>query len=505
MKTIALINDPVRWAALLGTKSEGYWIKRGERMACALLADMARNVPAYKKHLADFHIRLPKKPGMRDFLSAPIIGKDSYLRKYPLTDLCWMGSLTGMPRIVSATSGSTGDPFYFPRSQEQDLQYAAVAEMYLRSNFSIHTKSTLFIVGWGMGVWIGGVFSYAAIRIVAERGKYPLSIITPGTSSDEILKAVQKFAPLYDQIIIGGYPPMIKDLIDEGERRGMEWKKSHVKFIFSAEGFSEAFRTYVIKHAGLLHEYTDTLNHYGSVDLGTMAHETPLAILVRRLAVKNPVLNEALFGQKHNQPTLAQYIPELFYFEADSGNLLCTARSGIPLVRYDLMDTGGILTFKEMQKVFAAYGVNLDAEIKKAGIAATVWNIPFVYLFERRDFTVKIFGANIYPQEIRRALEAVRFRKVLTGKHTAEAYYDQQMNQSWNVHVELQKNSKSSVLLMREIQAQIISELTEHNSEFANNLKSMGERRMTPNVFCWPYGSPPHFSSSGKHKWVRKT
>lgn len=504
MKTNVLLCDPVKWAVLLRTKAESYWIKRGERMACSLFVDMSVHVPAYRKHLSALHIAPPKKPGMTDFLRAPVISKDSYLRKYPLADLCWKGSLVGVPRILSATSGSTGAPFYFPRSHEQDMQYAAVAEMYLRSNFSIHTKSTLFIIGWGMGVWIGGVFSYAAIRIVAERGNYPLSIITPGTSIDEIIKAVQKFAPLYDQIIVGGYPPMIKDLIDEGERRKVSWKKINIRFIFSAEGFSEAFRTYIIKHAGLRHEYTDTLNHYGSVDLGTMAHETPLAVLIRRLAQRKPLLNEALFGQRHNQPTLAQYIPELFYFEADSGRLFCTARGGLPLVRYDLMDSGGVCTLASMHRVFASQGINLNEEIVKAGIADTVWNIPFVYLFERRDFTVKVSGASIYPQEIRRVLESARFRNVLTGKHTAEIFYDKKMNQSWNIHVELMENAVNKPSLAREIQKEITSGLSLHNSEYANNLKSMGEARMAPHVQCWPHKSTPYFSSSGKHAWVRK-
>ena len=64
-----------------------------------------------------------------------------------------------------------------------------------------------------MGAWIGGVFTYEAIRMVAENGKYPLTIYTPGIFKDEIFKAVENLSPKFDQTIIGGYPPFIKNLI----------------------------------------------------------------------------------------------------------------------------------------------------------------------------------------------------------------------------------------------------------------------------------------------------
>jgi phenylacetate-coenzyme A ligase PaaK-like adenylate-forming protein len=48
----------------------------------------------------------------------------------------------------------------------------------------------------------------------------------------------------------------------------VDWKKYNLRFIFSAEGFSETFRDYVAEVAGLKNAYLDTLNHYGTVDQG---------------------------------------------------------------------------------------------------------------------------------------------------------------------------------------------------------------------------------------------
>ena len=472
---------------------------RGRRMAAGLYAAMKRRVPAYRRFLQEKGVR-----ATTGFASLPLTDKDTYLRTYPLPDLCWDGALNTQQATISATSGSTGEPFYFPRTAEQDLQYAAVAEMYLRTNFSVHKKTTLYIVGWGMGIWIGGVFSYAAVRIVAERGKYPISIITPGTNQDEILKALVKLGPLYDQVIIGGYPPMIKDLIDEGNRRRIPWKRYHVKFIFSAEGFSETFRDYVIRHAGLPQTLTDTLNHYGTVDLGTMAHETPVSVLIRRIAADKPELNTALFGQHHRQPTLAQYIPELFYFEQHDGRVICSARSGLPLLRYDLKDTGGVMTFAQIRSICKKHGVDLPQEIIRAHIEATVWNVPFVYVFERSDFTVKLSGANIFPQEVRRALEHETVAAFVTGKCTLEVDVDTHMDQFLCVHVELKKSVRARSALSRLIRDRIVAALLLSNSEYAYLSKNLPAERTRPHVKLWPFADTRFFGVSGKHRWVRK-
>lgn len=479
-------------------------MRRGKQMAHTLAVEASTRVPAYSAYLKKQNVNKGTVKDGTMFDRLPLTDKDSYLRAFPLPDLCWDGKLASSQMTISATSGSTGESFYFPRSIEQDMQYAAVAEMYLRSNFSIHTRSTLYIVGWGMGVWIGGVFSYQAVRIVAERGKYPLSVITPGTSAKDILAAVQRLGSFYDQVIIGGYPPMIKDLVDEGERTGIDWKTRAVRFIFSAEGFSEEFREYIKDHVGLSDIYRDTLNHYGTVDLGTMAHETPVSILIRRLAHDHAALNQALFGQEFRQPTLAQYIPELFWFEEENGTLLCSARSGLPLVRYDLKDAGGVVTLAQVRAIGKAHGIDLDEKIREAGIEDTVWNLPFVYVFERADFTVKLSGANIYPEEIKRVLEKDEFFQSVTGRCTLQILYNKTLDQQLVVHIERRPDKKTDALFIKKLQVAIIDALKESNSEYAYLFSHLPRARVRPKVVLWSFGSAPYFVRSGKHRWVTK-
>jgi len=487
---------------LLKTRPEQYWIGRGKRMAKGLFGKAAVRVPAYARFLRANMTHTGKSYTDAFWDKIPCISKDTYLRKYPLPDVCWDGKLTEKQMIISATSGSTGEPFYFPRTHTQDIQYAAVAELYLRTNFSIQKKRTLYIIGWGMGIWIGGVFSYAAVRLVAERGKYALSVITPGSNAEEILQVVKRLGPLYDQVIIGGYPPMVKDLVDMGTQRKLNWKRYNVKFIFSAEGFSEAFRDYIAEHTGLTNIYKDTLNHYGTVDFGTMAHETPVSILIRRLAGNNTGLNQELFGHEHRQPTLAQYIPELFFFEEIHGSLVCSGYAGVPLVRYDLIDTGGVKTFAKTADICRAHGVHLAKEIRKAGISDTVWNLPFVYVFERRDFTVKLSGANIFPQEIRRALELPQAEPYVTGRFTMQVSPDASFNQSLTVHVELRSHVRASDKLASVFSCLIVEILQKHNSEYAYLSTVLPKERLIPKIDLVSYGSGIFFSRKGKQKWV---
>ena len=306
-----------RSAELLGlrlaSEAESKWQKRGEQRALNLFHSMARRVPAYEDFLKQHNVAANDVQTIVDFRKVPAIDKDNYLRKYPLEMLCWDGEFAHSQWVVSTTSGSTGQPFYFPRQDSQDWQYATMAELYLRSNFQIHKRSTLYIVAFPMGAWIGGLFTYEALKTVAEHGGYDLSIITPGIHKQEVIKAVQQLGHKFDQVIIGAYAPFLKDILDDGRREGVEWEKYNLGFVFSAEAFSEKFRDFVLQSIGSSDALRTTLNHYGTVDLGTMAHETPESIMIRRALADGKQL-DVLFPENYRQPTFAQYNPELFYF-----------------------------------------------------------------------------------------------------------------------------------------------------------------------------------------------
>lgn len=487
----------------LNKKPAHYWQARGDQMALKLFHSMARRVPAYKDFLQKQGIKPARIKTIADFAQVPPIDKQSYLRQYPLPQLCWDGVFAKKAWIFSSTSGSTGEPFYFPRTEDQDRQYALTAELYLRTNFAIHRHTTLYIDAFPMGPWIGGLFTYQAIRYIAVSGNYPLSIITTGIDKAEIIRTVKKFGDQFDQIIIGCYGPFLKDTLDDGIHEGINWKDYKVKFIFSAEGFSESFRDYVSEVAGLSNPYRDTLNHYGTVDLGTMSYETPLSILMRRTALAHPKIYRQLLPVEHKLPTLTQFMPEMFYFEDVAGTLYCSAPSGIPLVRYNLKDHGGVISYQNAQTIFQAGGIDLQHEAKKAKITDTIWQLPFVYVYERADFSVSFYAFQVYPETIKRALFQEPFHSSITGKFTMITKFDEHQNQYIEINVELKKNIQPSQELAGKIQESTVHFLLKESSEYRETYREIGNR-VFPKIVFWKYEDATYFKPGTKQKWTLK-
>lgn len=484
----------------LKTKPEGFWIRRGEQMALKLFKDMSLRVPAYKDFLRKHKINPDKINSASDLDFVPPVDKNSYLKAYPLEKLCWDGEFNKKRWVFSSTSGTTGEPFYFPREDAQDWQYALTAELYMLNNFDIADKSVLYIDGFAMGAWIGGLFTYQAVKNLSENGRYKMSIITPGVNKSEIIKTVKKMAPLYDMVIFGGYPPFVKDTIDEGLESGLDWKKYNIRFIFSAEAFTESFRDYIAEKAGLKNIYKDTLNHYGTVDLGTMSHETPLTVLLRKMALKDGVLAETIFGRKNRQPTLTQFFPEMFFFQEVNKNLLCSAYSGLPLVRYDLKDIGGVIRLEDFKKGFS----DLDKHLNKAKIADTVMNLPFVYVFERSDMVISWYGANIYPEHIREAHEHPEISKFVSGRFAMQIANDKMHNPVIQIFSELKKNKKADRNLLKRLENVILEKLLEKNSEFKSAHNSVHASKRRFDIQLVQNQGHAYFTSGGKQKWIIK-
>lgn len=117
-----------------------------------------------------------------------------------------------------------------------------------------------------------------------------------------------------------------------------------------------------------------------------MSHETPLSIMLRRDAMDDLDLYNKIFMRNDKVPTFTQYNPAQFYFEEVEGSLYCSAYSGLPLVRYDLKDSGEVLTLANLKDKLEKIDYPLDKRIKKSKISNHIWNLPFVSVYERSDF-----------------------------------------------------------------------------------------------------------------------
>ncbi len=491
-------------SAKLCSRDSDDWSRAIPAFSLSRFKEAVRQVPAYRRFLESQGVDASSIRTSEDVKSIPPITKANYLRAYPWETLRRDGALSGEPLVLTATSGSTGKPFYIPRTDEVHDAAMIFHRLFIERSGLDPAKPTLVVVAFGMGVWIGGLLTYEAFRRISEDG-WPLTLITPGVNKKEIFEALTHVGPSYEQLILCGYPPFVKDIIDGAPEHGVEWRRWDMRIVCAAEAFSEHFREHLMQKTGMQDPYRSVMNIYGSAELGTMATETPLSILLRRLAVGNETLYQKLFSEAHRLPTLAQFVPDLVSFEAGAGGeVYATGGNVLPFVRYDIGDQGGVFSYADAVKKCEEAGIDLVAEADRAGIADMVMELPFVYLYERADLSTKLYGAIIYPEHVKAGLQDRSLEDLITGRFTMTTEHDAEHNEYLEVNIELKPGVKDGESLRAVLIEGIVKSLTASSGEYKNNHVNMGDR-VHPRVVLWPHEHPTYFNPSGKQKWVLKS
>jgi phenylacetate-CoA ligase len=449
----------------------------------ALFHRVAATVPAYGKFLREHDIDPATVTTMDDFRALPLIDKDSYHRRYPLPELCRDGRLDGCD-MIAVSSGSSGQPTVWPRSLADELRIARRFEQVFRG-FRAHERSTLAVVCFPLGTWVGGLFTTACVRHLAAKG-YPITVVAPGNNKAEILRVLPELADHFDQVVLLGYPPFVKDVVDTGVAAGFDWSRHAVKLVLAGEVFSEEWRDLVGQRAGMSDPARDSASLYGTADAGVLGNETSLSVSIRRFLAGRPDLARELFGDSR-LPTLVQYDPASRFFEVHEGTLLFSGDNGVPLIRYHIADNGGVVSSKDM----------LDFCARNGFTPAVDNDLPFVFVFGRSLFTVSFFGANIYPENVTVGLEQPGISDWVTGKFVLETVSDADENTRLRVTVELAPGRTGDAELAA---TSIRDQLVRLNSEFAHYVPA---DRQLPQVVLKPAGDPEYFPVGVKHRYTR--
>lgn len=466
-----------------------------ESAALALFHEVVAHVPAYRAFLTQQGVSYNSIATFEDFAKLPLLTKDNYHKCYPLTELCRNGQLE-LCDTIAVSSGSTGKPTFWPRFFTDELQIATRFEQVFHDSFSADTRPTLAVVCFTLGTWVGGMYTTNCCRYLAQKG-YPVTVVTPGNNKEEIFRVVQELGTAFEQVVLLGYPPFLKDVIDTGIARGIEWPRYPIKLVMAGEVFSEEWRDLVGERVGSSSPCYDSAALYGTADAGVLGNETPLSICIRRFLAEHPEASRALFGESR-LPTLIQYDPLSRFFEVHEGTLLFSGDNGIPLVRYHISDNGGLISYEAMLKFLAEWGFDPVSALQGG---RGIHPLPFVYVFGRSNFTVSYFGANIYPENVTVGLEQPTIRDWVTGKFVLQVKEDADKNRFLSVVVELAPEVEGSDEKQNAIASSILSQLLRLNSEFANYVP---QEYQLPQIELLPMGNPEYFPIGVKHRYTRK-
>jgi phenylacetate-CoA ligase len=410
---------------------------------------------------------------MEDFSKIPTTDKYNYIQVYGFNDV--NSTKAGKDLYsLSLSSGTIDEPTIWPRYIQYEDFLPLVFDLFMRQYWQIDKKSTLAINAFALGPWIAGFCVHEALRPLTQ--KYGLTMATTGADIDSIVYTIVKLSKFYDQTIIFSYPTFARTILDRLEDAGVNLKKLNLKMFIAGEGHTVEWRQYINKLAtGDPDDLTCILDGYGVTDTGLSGQGSALTNLVRDLAHKNEKLREDLFGKTDSVPSLFQYNPGTYYIEEFNGEILATTKSTTPLVRYNIHDRGGVIKFRQMEETLKKHGYDYKKIFKKKGLSEDlVWQQPFVYCFGRRDDTVIVGGANIFPEQIAPALFNSKVKDIHSFKLATD--FDKEQHQLFYVLLELRSgvsyNKKQMEKMKKKYHDVILKQLKEVNFDFAGAYKN---------------------------------
>jgi phenylacetate-CoA ligase len=356
-----------------------------------------RNVPAYRRFLKDAGVRGPSLFPLGILGRLPETDKRSYVDRFNLLERCVGGSVPYPGTTIDESSGSTGTPYNWIRGRrEREVAHRNIGFF---ARYAFGAAPLVTINAFSMGAWAAGFnMSLGMMRHGIVK--------SVGPDLDKILSTLSYLGPDY-RFLISGYPPFLKHLLDEGDHRGFPWASYELHALVGGEGMTEELRDL------LLARFRSVFSGYGATDIEIgMAGESPVSIAIRRLARARPDVREALFGRDSRLPMVFQYNPLIHFLEVNGEHeIVCTvSRLDLlaPRIRYNVHDEGGLVDFGSAAATLQRFGYDiakLGSAPETAGPRGPLpWvrpiPLPFLWVHGRRDATISIMGANIYPEDI---------------------------------------------------------------------------------------------------------
>jgi phenylacetate-CoA ligase len=196
-----------------------------------------------------------------------------------------------------------------------------------------------------------------------------------------------------------------------------------------------------------------------------------------------------------------QYNPLEHYVEVnDEGELIFTINRGAvisPKIRYNAHDQGGVLNYNEMKKCLADFNIDIKSLDTKSKFQL---KFPFIWVYGRRDFTISIMGANIYPEDIEQCIYADAELSKITCSFCQSIAEKEDSKVRPALYFEI--NTAPSKELELKFQASITGNLKKINMDYKEAWKEYSEV-LLPEIHLYRTGEGPFKMENGQIKQKR--
>ena len=442
----------------------------------------AARIPHYACFLKKHNINPQEITTVEEFLTKiPQTTKKNYV--YTAKDMCEMcinGDYHNISMIVKS-SGHSGRQCYWVRSHNEDKFGKTALSIGLDENFQTDKKKTLIINGFILGSWVTGInFN--------ELASWHCPIINVGPNKEEIFQTIIDIGHTFEQIIITGYPPFIKNLVDEGVAQKFPWKKYNVHFIGGGEDFPESWRTYVESMTK-----GKVRSGFGASDIGILGGmENDDTVFIRRFADTNHDFRRELFGSVEETPMLFQYPLNLFVYANEQKELIFTTilpEATQPVIKYNLQDEGGTLSHETMYALFKKYNISRKIHLPS----------PFLYIVGRKGGAVNFNAFLIYPENIEECIyRNPSIEKTTTGSFKFQSVFDSKHNRILCIELQLKKGIKPTEKMHKAYVTQIITTLQQVNDGYRISHEKFKEMAV-PKVVLYEFEKYPYLDKIKNH------
>jgi phenylacetate-CoA ligase len=465
--------EPLRW-----------WL--GRLRAWRTFEFAARHVPAYRAFLAEHGRpgRLVFKGSLTEALrEVPEMDKESYIKRWSVTERCVGGRLPRRGVVVDESSGSSGAPTSWVRGREERAATRQLLQVGFARTASTLRKQPFLLNAFSLGAWATGMNVTTSLTEITM-------IKSCGPDKDKIINTMREFGTGYTYIITS-YPPFLKSLFEDDR---LNWADYDIVAAFGGEGISENMRSHILRYAH------SVFGSYGASDLEiNLSIETDFTVALRRAISTDQRLSDRLTrtGEYGVLPMIFQFNPFDYLLETnDHGELVVTIardRNINPRIRYNIHDRGHVLRMRDLLPVLRELGHEKVIEEK-------FLDLPLLFHYGRSDMSVDYNGAVIGPDALRDVIYSDPELLEAVENHRLISHEDANGDRQLHIAIQLTESATAAAALDEaRFRAFVADELRRRNGDFHNGIRTAPDGTL-PTVAFYGHHTGPFAEDGGKLK-----